>query len=244
MNTSDILLNPYNEGVCRQVVQSLKPAIFKKFGSYIFLDFKKFYTDVYNPWRQGTPRLGAILSTLPCASFYYLNFLLELNPEKIVDLGCGINFFKGIIPNIHGVDPVRIANKGYEFDFFGADEIDHFDSEYIKNRQNCFESIFSIDALHFVPINTLSSRIREFVSIIRPGGRGYLSLNAAMLIENTPESNLVELFGTVTPSPEQVENYVTDEIQHLDINFLVIDLCIVEKFQEFIDGNIRLVIQK
>jgi hypothetical protein len=122
----------------------------------------------------GTPRYQVGCSNrrtlFPATSFYYLNFLLETNPSEIYDLGCGWNIFKRYIPNIIGVG----AESPDSPDFFG-DIHDYVDDDYIQGHQNYFESVFSICALHFHPLSDISKVVNGFYTMIRPGGRGYLS---------------------------------------------------------------------
>ena len=181
------------------------------------------------------PRVWLISNFIPCSSFYYVNFLLEQEPEEIIDLGCGPNFFKDIIPGVVGIDPVG------EW----ADITDMFDDEFLKGHYESFASVLSIDALHFLPITQFVDRVEQFYSTIKPGGRGYLSLNAKRMVEFSMHK-AEELFGTPSPTAKQTQEYVCNaidtQLQHID--FLVCDVMITEKFDEMIDGNIRIVMQK
>jgi hypothetical protein len=78
------------------------------------------------------------------ASFYYLEPLLESNPQSIVDVGCGFNFFKLLIPNLIGLDATDQA------------DIDrYFDQEWADANLEKFDAAFSINALHFHPLENL-----------------------------------------------------------------------------------------
>jgi SAM-dependent methyltransferase len=110
-------INPYDIEVCQQIVQAhYLSKIKQKFGCYTINDYNKFlqFDDVSH--KRNTPRLSLITAIIPCASFYYLEYLKELQAEKIVDIGCGMNFFKDIVPNVIGIDTDEKADINDLFD--------------------------------------------------------------------------------------------------------------------------------
>lgn len=223
----------YNE--CEKIVKKFIPAIKNKFGNLTILDCNKIYEeDDRLRSRNSTPRQTLVTTYIPCASFFYINFLLKNNDTNVVDLGCGMNFFKDIIPNIVGIDPVDER----------ADIKDMFDEDFVANHKSSYKAVFSIDALHFIPISKFADRVRQFYSLLQNGGRGYLSLNAQRMLEQEKEKYLI--FPTSDVQPFEVQEYIENQIheQLYDINFLVKDVLITEKADEFIDGNIRLVMEK
>ena len=163
-----------------------------------------------------------------------IKYLLELNPESIADIGCGKNDFKRFIPNLIGFDPY--SDK--------ADIQERFDSEFVDRYKHSFDSAFSICALHFVTLDYFSQRVLEFKNIIKPGGRGYLALNLARMIEDAPEKKnidyLIDLFGSVNPDTQQVKQYIENEINELKLDLVMskVDFTI---YDEYINGNIILV---
>ena len=195
----------------------------------------------YDLIRYGTPRQNFILKKFSAIPFWYLQFLIEKMPARIVDIGCGGNLFKSIIEKIYnipvyGIDP-RPGNPN-------ADEFNFFNSEFSQQHTNAYESVFSINALHFVPLFEFTKIVKEFYNIVSPGGTGFLSLNSARMIDNTPSQWLLSTFNTVMPSPEQIQDYIQNEISNIDIDFVVIDLLITEHRDEYMDGNIRMVFNK
>jgi hypothetical protein len=124
--------------------------------------------------------------------------------------------------------------------FYG--DVDGFVNEsYVLQHQNYFQSVFSICALHFHPLTKFKKIISDFVSMIRPGGCGFLSLNLQRMIEK--ESNLLKLFSTDTPTALQYDEYLRNELSNFDLNFLILDIDLT-LLDEWMDGNIRLVIKK
>jgi trans-aconitate methyltransferase len=201
------------------------------FGSDLVLDYQ------YSSYK--TPRENSVNKKLSVTPLWYLQFLANESPTQIVDIGCGGNFFKSILKKlfdieVHGIDP-------YSND---ADEIALFDSDFSRKNTNKYSSVFSINALHYVPLASLSNRIKEFHNVVAPGGYGFLALNSARMLEFSDQKWLVDMFDTNLPEPLQVQNYVSNELVALDIDFLVKDLIIVQTPDEYMDGNIRLVFKK
>lgn len=227
----------YNQAACDKIVEIYREAICAKYGRFFtVLDTRPFYVWDEHLHKHNTPRERTITTVFPCASFWYLNFLTEIRPDKIVDLGCGVNFFKNIIPNIIGVDP----DSPY------SDVADFYDSSYIEKNIDTHQALFSIDALHFRPITEFASVVQDFYSMLKKDGRGYLSLNSARFIGCTKKIVLQEIFGNTSPEAKEIEDYINYQIKTKlkNIDFIVTDLLICDVKDEFMDGNIRLVMQK
>jgi hypothetical protein len=151
-------------------------------------------------------------------------------PDQVYDLGCGWNFFKKYYPNIIGVSAEPPTSQ-----YFYADIHDFVDDDYISNHQEYFESVFSICALHFIPLGDIKNRVLDFSSMIKPGGRGWLSMNAARMIDRDRES-----FGN--KGKTFITNFIKQQINNVpDIQTLEIDLSIMD---EMIDGNIQITFSK
>jgi len=231
---NQLQLNPYDKEICQAVVKKFNELIKNKYGRFTQNDFRKFYEFDDTIHHRSTPRYGSVVGIIPCASFYYLNKLLEIESSEIADIGCGMNFFKEIIPGIIGFD-------GHGKDH---DVEDLFDDVFSTKHANFFQCAFSIDSLHFIPITDFYDRVISFANIIKPNGRGYLAMNVARMVEFTDKKILNELFDTTNPNREQLSNYINQKIKMLPLNFLVIDILITEKYDEYMDGNIRLVFEK
>lgn len=171
--------------------------------------------------------------------FNNLNKLLEINPKTIVDIGCGCNHFKNFIPNLIGVDP-----KGGDPNYRKVDIARAFNTEFSNEYKHSFHAAFSINSIHFITLDYMKRQILEFANIIKPGGRGYIALNLARMVEDTPYKKntdyLLELFGTETPDINQCRNYVKKELDTLDLDVLTyeIDFTI---YDAYLNGNIRLI---
>jgi hypothetical protein len=229
-------INPYSIEKCQSIVESDYITQLKnKYGSeYSVYNYRKYYTFDNNLHRRNTPRLGLLTRVIPCASFYYLDYLVRVRPTVIGDVGCGINFFKDIIPGIVGID-------GYG-DY--ADIIDMFDNNFSIGHTDHFDCAFSIDALHFVSISYFYDRIMQFANIIKPGGRGYIAMNVARLLDFTSVAEKIKIFNTKTPTPIQLATYIDQQIKKITLQLLVVDNLILDCYDEYIDGNIRIVFEK
>jgi hypothetical protein len=178
-----------------------------------------------------TPRHAVSIYTLGFSMipFYYLQPLLEKNPISIYDLGCGANILKKYIPNIIGVDK---SNSQLCY----PDIEGRVDAEYIKTHQNYFQSVFSINALHFRPLTELRSVYEEFISMVAPGGRGFLSVNIQRMIES--EKNLLPGVDNIN-----YDSYVRTQLDNLPCKYLIFDVNL-DIVDEWLDGNIRLVFER
>jgi len=187
----------------------------------------------FQPRSKWTPRQNNADRNLPTkfsvVPFYYLDYLVNANPVEIYDIGCGWNIFKKYIPNIIGV-----GAESLDSGIFYGDKFDHFDDDYVLGHQNYFESVFSINALHFCPLSKIRQRVLDFSSIIRPGGKGFLALNCKrmMEVEHIDEFHIVE-----------IENQIRTDLYTLPFELEVFEVDL-STLDNWMDGNIRMIIKK
>lgn len=186
-----------------------------------------------------TPRqiLGTRIGSM--TSFYYINKLLEKNPEQIYDIGCGWNMFKKYIPNIVGISPDNPDNANSWY----GDEFDFFDYDFVANRQDYYDSAMAICSLQYVPLSSLRDRVIGFISIIKPGGRGYIALDIHAMVNRESPEYLFDLFGSEEPSNEVLDQYIREQLTDLPCECLIFDLDSMEHRNE-LDGNVRIVFEK
>ena len=209
-------------------------AIKEIFGNDVILTY------AHNSYTE-TPRVDALSRKFSMVPLWYLQFLADAGPARIVDIGCGGNLFKPVIEKLygtpcHGIDPTPENHN--------ADEFDIFDADFSQGHCGFYESAFSINALHFIPLSYLADRINEFYNVIAPGGMGFLALNIARMIDRTPPDWILQTFGSAKPTPTQLQDYVREQLYTLKIDFMVIDLLIDSHLDEAMDGNIRVVFKK
>jgi hypothetical protein len=217
-------INPYNElEFCNKFIKTHLYQKLKK--DFELIGFDKHFK-VLN---DKTPRQYWSQGRFTAVPFYYLEFLTQKNPEKIYDLGCGWNIFKKYIPNIVGIGMETGEN------FYG-DICDCVDDGFVREHQNYFESVFSINALHFVPLSNIQKTVLDFYSMIKPGGSGWLALNFERMYERDQDN-----FNNYTI--EKFDRYIRDKLYNLNIEYQVFDIDLSVR-DEFMDGNIRLVMTK
>lgn len=245
-------LNEYNIDQCRNYCQQL--VFFDRLNSdfdhlgWSDVDTVKFTSCQSTDLSSGsdvTPReyAGTTKETFfSMVPFFYLKELLDENPKQIYDLGCGWNIFKKYIPNIVGVSPKRRSKNpkhfGAQLDS-RADEHGFIDERYIAAHQNFFESVFSINALHFRigGLIELGKIVTDFASMIKPGGRGFLALNLARLIDFTYNEEFIKSLNN------DYDGYVRKVLSGLNLNYIIVDVNF-NNMDSWMDGNIRIVFKK
>jgi len=170
-----------------------------------------------------TPR--ETLLTLHVAPFFYILKLLEKSPKVLADIGCGINFFKNFIPEIVGIDPTEHPD---------VDEVAFFNDAYSNAHTNSFDCAMAINSIHFISLNDISNQLRSFSNIIKPGGRGFITLNAKRMIEHTEDFVL----------DNQLSSHIKQQVDQALPNVLAYDDYIQTELDEAMNGNIRVVFEK
>lgn len=190
---------------------------------------------VYELSRKFTQDYG-ILDVVP---FYYIDFLLQKNPQTILDLGCGLNVFKEHIPGIIGLD----ADAASNYDIF-----DHFDQDFVTGHQQTFDAVISINCIHFSSIESITQRLLWVADLIKPHGRAFVSTNLETWLMYTDRTVIEKLFGP-KPKFDDIVNFVNDKILDTKLKFLVYDWPVLHytehaTIRDEHNGNIRLVFEK
>lgn len=204
----------------------------------VYFDRQELYADTpgLTP-RQiyGDRKRLTLFSAIP---FYYIEWLQEISPKNIYDLGCGWNIFKKYYPNIIGVDTGDTNDLTFQ-----ADIHDFVDDDYIQGHQEYFESVFSICALHYIPLSHIRKRVLGFAGMIKSGGRGWLSLNVARMIDRDPEFKDKDMLF--------IEKYCKEQLADLpDLELLEIDLktgtVMISRTvsDAWMDGNLQILFDK
>ena len=89
----------------------------------------------------------------------------KLNPQKVLDVGCGYHPFKGRINNLIGIDPYNDA-ADYEVDI----------QDY-KVRPGSHDVIIALGSINFNSRDEIEQRFAHCVELLAPGGRFYLRAN-------------------------------------------------------------------
>ena len=89
----------------------------------------------------------------------------NLNPERVLDVGCGYHPFKGRIQNIVGIDPYNDA-ADYEVDIL----------DY-RVRPASHDVIIALGSINFNSQDEIEQRFAHCVSLLKPGGKFFLRAN-------------------------------------------------------------------
>ena len=103
----------------------------------------------------------------------------RLNPERVLDVGCGYHPFKGRITNIIGIDPYNDA-ADYEVDIL----------DY-KVKPESYDVIIALGSINFNSKDEIEERFQHCVTLLKPGGKFYLRANPGLPHRTGP---YVEIF--------------------------------------------------
>ena len=103
----------------------------------------------------------------------------KLNPEKVLDVGCGYHPFKGRIHNIIGIDPYNNC-ADYEVDIL----------DY-KVKPESHDVIIALGSINFNSKDEIEARFAHCVNLLKQGGRFFLRANPGITHKTGP---YVEIF--------------------------------------------------
>jgi hypothetical protein len=179
-----------------------------------------------------------IFSIVP---FYFLDFLLEKSESTIYDIGCGWNIFKKYVPQIIGIGSEDPKIRSFHGDIHGRLDL----TGKLITKDNIISgqvnSAFSINAIHFYPIEKIFERFMQFTNTISNGGRGFVTFNIKRMIETSSLMNALPEMDIY-----KLDQYIRLEFAKIptNIEILVFDLDIFTELDNFIDGNLRIVFAK
>jgi SAM-dependent methyltransferase len=97
----------------------------------------------------------------------------KLNPERVLDVGCGYHPFKGRITNLIGIDPYNNC-ADYEVDIL----------EYRVTHQ--YDVILALGSINFNSRDDIEARFSHCVDLLKPNGRFYLRANPGITHKTGP----------------------------------------------------------
>jgi hypothetical protein len=104
----------------------------------------------------------------------------RLNPERVLDVGCGYHPFKGRINNLIGIDPYNNC-ADYEVDIL----------DY-KVKPESHDVIIALGSINFNSRDEIEQRFAHCVSLLKTGGRFFLRANPGITHKTGP---YVEIFN-------------------------------------------------
>ena len=103
----------------------------------------------------------------------------KLNPERVLDVGCGYHPFKGRINNLIGIDPYNNC-ADYEVDIL----------DY-KVKPASHDVIIALGSINFNSRDEIEQRFEHCVNLLKTGGKFYLRANPGIPHRTGP---YVEIF--------------------------------------------------
>lgn len=169
---------------------------------------------------------------------YYIKWLIDIAPKKIVDIGCGLNVFKKIYPNIVGIDADPKSN---------CDIFDYLDADFVAGHLENFDAVISMNTIHFSSIDTVKERLLWIKKMLAPGGRAFVSTNIETWLMHTEKQKSLDLFGDIPKLPDILQ-YIHQQVVDTGIKFLVIDYPVLNyamdsTIRDDYNGNLRWVFE-
>ena len=122
----------------------------------------------------------------------------RLNPQKVLDVGCGYHPFKGRIQNLVGIDPYNNC-ADYEVDIL----------EY-RVKHESHDVIIALGSINFNSRDEIEARFSHCVDLLKTGGKFFLRANPGITHKTGP---YVEIF----PWTFEVVNEFAEKYRlHLD----------------------------
>lgn len=143
----------YFEGSIEDIVNELDV----KYSSHFFGEVWKPRTDAYGHTGWGI-----------------VDKVNNLNPKQVLDVGCGYNQFKSLIPNLIGIDPYN-SNADYQVDIL----------EYAAVEES-FDAIIAFGSINFNSKEDIEARIANCVKLLAPGGSMFFRVNPGIQHEEGP----------------------------------------------------------
>ena len=103
----------------------------------------------------------------------------RLNPQKVLDVGCGYHPFKGRIQNLVGIDPYNNC-ADYEVDIL----------EY-RVKHESHDVIIALGSINFNSRDEIEARFSHCVDLLKTGGKFFLRANPGITHKTGP---YVEIF--------------------------------------------------
>jgi len=96
----------------------------------------------------------------------FVDVCTNLNPNLVIDAGCGRNLYRDIIPNLQGFDSGNYAEADFQSTILDADF-----------EKDSADAVISQGVIHFYSKATIKKNIKEIVKWVKPGGKICMMVN-------------------------------------------------------------------
>ena len=168
------------------------------------------------------------------ASFYMVDYIVKNTKEyPIIDIGCGMNLLKSVYPIIGLDHDPRADIQGF------------FDEKFMEANREKFSAAIAINSLHFIHLNQIKYRIKQFSHIIQPNGLGYITLNTQRLIDKTNEIDPEFVISNKLDCSLNLIKYVFAKVYSIcDTLELLYYEDNINEVDDYMDGNIKIIFRK
>lgn len=111
--------------------------------------------------------LSKIVEKYPINGATMIEEINRLGPKLVVDLGCGLNQYKGLINNLVGVDVVG-CREDIVADI--TDLKEHF-------KDHTVDVVLALGSINFGEDDLIESQLKEVKRLLKPGGIAYFRAN-------------------------------------------------------------------
>ena len=124
-----------------------------------------------------------------------LSLAKKIKPDEwVLDVGCGINAFKPMIPNLIGIDPAFVQ-ADYQTTI-----------EEFKTDQR-FDVAFCLGSINFGDESMIKNQIKCIVNLLNPTARIYWRCNPGLRDHGNAECQTIDFFPW---SPEILNDYAQE----------------------------------
>lgn len=111
----------------------------------------------------------------------------KINPgERVIDIGCGTNPFKGLIPNLVGVDPA-------------FDQADYKVTLEDFETTETFDVAFCLGSINFGSKDNIEKQIAKVISLLKPNARIYWRCNPGQQDHPSDECKNIQFYPWTIP---------------------------------------------
>ena len=120
-----------------------------------------------------------------------------LNPERVLDIGCGYNLLKGKILNLWGIDPYN-SNADQMIDIMDMENI--YD---VKTGRYGYDVVLCLGSINFGSEEDIKEKIAKAVSLCRLDGHIFWRVNPG-ITHTKDDAEWIDFFEW---SPEKLEEF-------------------------------------
>jgi hypothetical protein len=171
--------------------------------------------------------------------FYYISWLYDNNPQRVIDIGAGECFWKRWFSNITSLDPGNYSSAK------NADIQSEMTEAFVESHVEHFDCGMALNSLHFGRITKVGENIQQAMRLIKPNGR-FLFTISTDVIQNQYPNNTNNIKNT---DWRHCLELTKEMVQKLPYNILLFDVPhdrINDDFpvQGQINGTLRFILEK